>query len=345
MPPQAPDRVAFLAPSLGTRDGRAENSARWQQGFLALGTSVKTAAFAGVADHALDVVALERGDHGDLERTLSGADIVVIEDLCSSDYSAGAAFAVARLLRGRRVLLRHHVLPWQPGGRRGPVLDDPAWRHVTVNERSRLELRAQGIAALARYPRFDPAPRPGSREATRSLLGYGPGDRLILQPTRGALQKNVAGGLRLAGAVAASYWLLGDVAEEFRPLFDELMTKSPCPFYQGRPESLTLADAYAASDVVALPSSWEAFGNAAIEAATYRRPFVVGTYPVAAELRRFGFSWFELSDPAPLARYLESPDPFVLDRNELVARRRFSSDELPAHLLELLEAVNLPPWS
>ena len=100
-----------------------------------------------------------------------------------------------------------------------------------------------------------------------------------------------------------------------------------------------MADAYAACDVVALPSDWEGFGNPSVESATHRRPLAIGAYPVAAELAAFGFEWFPVSDSAPLAHWLEHPDPRLLERNAAVARRYFSVCDLPARVAAVLATM------
>ena len=191
----------------------------------------------------------------------------------------------------------------------GPPPDDPAWAHVTINELSRTELAAHGIAATTIYNSFDPDPPPGDRAAGPRALGVGEGTSLLLQPTRALPRKNIGAAIALAEATGATYWLLGPAEDGYGPELERLVAEARCRVLLGPPPGgCSVADAYAACDAVLLPSLWEGFGNPSVESATYRRPLAIGPYPVAAELAAFGFEWFDAADPAPLRRWLVRPD-------------------------------------
>ncbi len=335
--------VALVSFRLGGTDGVAVESAKWAWALGRLGWQVTTVAGAGTADHLLPGLAMEADEpptRSELEAALAGADLVVVENLCSLPLHPAAGAAVAAALRGRPAVLHHHDLPWQRPhlAHHPPPPDDRAWRHVTINELSRRQLAERGIAAVTVYNSFDPDPTPGDRAGTRRALGIAEGDRLVLQPTRALPRKNVAGGLAVAAAVGGTYWLLGPAEDGYGHVLEDLLAGAPCPVRRGPPPGGpgAVVDAYAACDVVVLPSTWEGFGNPSVESATHRRPLVVGPYPVAAELAAFGFRWFAVEDLGHVAHCLGDPDPALLDHNAGVARRHFSLADLPDRLAEAL---------
>ena len=164
----------------------------------------------------------------------------------------------------------------------------------------------------------------------------------MLQPTRALARKNIPGGLALAESLGAAYWLLGAAEDGFGPELDALLASADCPVRHGPAadgSGSRAADAYAACDVVMLPSVWEGFGNPTVESAVHRRPLAIGPYPVAAELAGFGFEWFGIDDPAPVAAWLDSPTPALLEHNRRVARRHFDLVELPRLLAAVLGGI------
>ena len=171
---------------------------------------------------------------------------------------------------------------------------------------------------------------------------------LVLQPTRAIPRKNVPGGVALAEALGATYWLLGAAEDGYGPELERVLAGARVPVIRGTPEDgagLAMADAYAACDVVAMPSLWEGFGNPSVESASFRRPLSVGPYPVADELVSFGFKWFSLSRPEPLAHWLDHPDETLLEWNAALAREHFSLADLPAVLGRLFARAGWADWA
>jgi glycosyltransferase involved in cell wall biosynthesis len=142
--------------------------------------------------------------------------------------------------------------------------------------------------------------------------------------------------------VGGTYWLLGPAEDGYSAELERLVADARGPVLLGAPgPGFTVAEAYAACDVVLLPSLWEGFGNPSVESATYRRPLAIGPYPVAAELAAFGFRWFDCGAPAPVAAWLDHPDNGLLDHNHAVAARYFNVADLPGRLAAVLDGLGV----
>ena len=340
--------AAFLSFRFGPTDGVSVETRKWARILQRLGFGTYTVAGDG-ADRVVAGLAMDSAEPpttSDLDAALRDATLVVVENLCSLPLNPQAADAVAVALRGRPAILHHHDLAWQRphlAHLAGYPPDDPAWRHVTINNLSRLQLAERGITATTIPNGFDVDPPAGDRDATRAALGLQPGDRLLLHPTRAIPRKNVSGAIALAKGLGATYWLLGPPEDGYGDELDRLLASAPIPVINGCGPGITLADAYAAADAVALPSTWEGFGNATIESALYRRPLAIGRYPVAREIAAFGFRWFPADDARPLAAWLSRPDDTLLDTNAAIARRHFSLDSVERRVARLLAAAGWLP--
>lgn len=273
----------------------------------------------------------------DVAAAVADADLVVVENVCSLPLHPGAAAVVASVLRGRPAILHHYDLPWQRarfGETPGWPPDDAAWAHVTINDHSGAELAARGIDAVTIRPGVDVDARPGDRLRGRAAVGIEPGEIVLLHPVRAIERKAVPVAVRLAEALGATYWLTGPAEEGYGPTLAAVLADARCKVVH-RPAD-DIADAYAASDAVALPSTWEGFGNPIAEAAVHRRPIVVGRYPAAEELAALGLRSFSPDDVGPLVRFLDDPDQAHHDHNAAVVRAHLSLDAVADRLDDLL---------
>lgn len=352
-------RVVVVSYRLGGGDGVSTEAAKWERALERLGCTVSSLAGEGratflepglAAGEAVTGRPAPPPDETFIAKVLDGADLVVVENLCSLPLNPAAGAAVARCLAGRPALFRHHDLPWQrpAWAAWGPPPDDPAWAHVVINDHSRHELAARGIDAVTVRNAFEPFPSPGDRDGTRRALGVGADRPLVVQPTRAIARKNVPQALALAEALDAFYWLVGGAEEGYGPVVEAVLGAARVPVYWGLLEGFVTSSggiehAYAAADLVAFPSTQEGFGNPPVEASLHRRMAVVGDYQAAGELRGMGFSWLAQAEPGQAASFLNrarAGDPEVMDvidRNAALARRYLSLDDLPARLAAIIE--------
>jgi glycosyltransferase involved in cell wall biosynthesis len=355
-----PPVVTFVSFRFGGTDGVSVEADKWARGFEVLGYTTRRVAGAitgalGPGDVVVPGLALDgdtsEGDLGALVSALDGSDLVVVENICSLPVNAHASRVVVHALErvGGRIVFHHHDLPWQRrafshfGDEFPPRL--PGAVHVTINQRSRRELGARGFERVAVVVnRFDFDAPPGNRAAMREHFGFADDELVVLQPTRAIERKNVPGALRFTTSLArvypdqpVRYWLSGPPEDGYGPTLDKLLAQASTPVTVGR--APTSADAYAASDVVVLPSTWEGFGNPTIESIAARRPLAVFAYPVLAEIAATGLRFFSVNDPGVLSRFLRDT-PEVRERfyevNLHRARLTYSLADLPADLERLL---------
>lgn len=345
---------------LGGADGVSVEAAKWARALESLGFAIRTVAGAGTADVVLPGLGIDPTVAPPrlavLERALAGAAVVIVENICSLPLNPGAGAALCEALAGRAAVFHHHDLPWQRAhlAHLPPPPTGERWVHVTINDRSRRELAASGIAAARLWnrfatpfaPGFSPGFSPGDRSGTRASLGVGEGRPLLVQPTRALRRKGIAAGLALAGALGAVYWLLGPAEDGYGAELERLLAAAGAAGVEWRwpleaAAGASVADAYAAADAVLLPSSWEGFGNPVLEGIAAGRPVAVGDYPVVGELRAAGLRLFRIDDPERLRCELESPDPALLAHNRSVLRERFSLSTLADELRGLLRTASV----
>lgn len=337
--------LSVLSFRLGGSDGVAIEAAKWITALRQLGHEVRTVAGEGNADVLLKGLALDATSpprFDELVEAVGASDLVIVENLVSLPLNVAARDVVYQLLEGRRALLHHHDLAWQRphlAHLDGPR-DEPSWRHVTINELSRRELLEHGIEAVTLMNSFDCAPPPGDRERARARLAS-PEERLVLLPTRAIARKNLEGALRLCSSLNASLWILGPTEEGYESELDRLLAMTDVTVYRGLNEDLSVHDAYAAADLVVMPSTWEGFGNPVLESVTHRRPLALNPYPVAREIMAFGFKFFELTEIDSIDTFLSRPDEALYDHNLGIARKNFNVDDLPGRLGAILASLDI----
>lgn len=194
----------------------------------------------------------------------------------------------------------------------------PSIRHVTINSIAQRRLKERRAIESVVIPNVHDfaTPPPGIDDYNRdlrALLGLGPEDLFILQPTRVIQRKGIEMAIELvkrlnqpgshllithrAGDEGLDYWLwLKREAAMMRVnmrMIDHLIAAERVQ--ENGHRLFSLWDAYPHADLVTYPSTYEGFGNALLEAVYFKRLVVVNRYPVYnADIEPLGFEFIEL---------------------------------------------------
>ena len=302
-------------------------------------------------------------------------DVMVAQNALCLPMQIPLGLAVAETLAetGLPAVAHHHDFVWERERFRRPRVPEllraafpPALaglRHVVIQSAARDELaRRRGIAAtvLPNVMDFVRGPLAGVGRAFRAAAGLRPDDVVLLQPTRVVPRKGIETTLHLAHQLADPHLKVvvshheGDEGYAYGRLLrqeaDRLgvsLTFAPVSAAPAagtaRP---TLADAYAAADLVCYPSRYEGFGNALLEAFYHRRPVLVNRYPVyRRDIAPTGVECIEIDGRLSAgavdraAKVLEDPGRWRTagERNYEVGRRHFSFEVARRRFLPLLD--------
>ena len=340
-------RGAIISIRLGLADGVSVVARLWQQMLTDIGFEMVTVAAEGPVDRLVPGLGIDQPEGPDpdqLAAAVADVDLAVVENLCTIPLNLPAARAVARTLAGRPAILHHHDPPWQRS-RFASVTElpshDPCWRHVVINRLTAVQFAQRGLHATVIYNGFDTHRPEGDRAAMRAQLQVDEQTLLIAHPVRAIPRKNIPAAIAIAEELGGLYWLMGQAEEGYAPALEHILGEARCPVIH-RPVART-PDIYAAADLVVFPSVWEGFGNPPVEAAIWRRPCVVGAYPVAEELAEFGFRWFSPNRLDEVRAFLSSPDIGLLDQNQAIAQQHFSLERVRADLVALLDEAGWRP--
>jgi glycosyltransferase involved in cell wall biosynthesis len=138
---------------------------------------------------------------------------------------------------------------------------------------------------------------------------------------------------RESGAIL---WILGPAEDGFDEELRQLLAELGALGRHLAPPGVTIDDAYAACDAVAVTSTWEGFGNPVIEAFVHELPLVLFPYPVARELLAFGFKTFSPDDSPGLIQEFRQPNLERRQHNHEIVRRHFNLADLPEKLSTIL---------
>lgn len=307
-------------------------------------------------------------------------EALIVENALAIPINIPLGLAITEFIAetGYPVIAHHHDFAWERQRFLNNSVQDyiaaafpprhPAIRHVVLNSIQAQQLAQRtGIAVMVVPNVMDfGTPPPELDEYARSAradLGVGPGEYLILQPTRIIQRKGIEHAIELTRRLDLPARLVishaaGDEPTDYEKRireFAELLNvtvnfesavvgaaRGRTP--QGR-KIYSLADVYPQADLVTYPSAIEGFGNAFLEAIYYRRLLAVNNYSIyETDIKPKGFKVIEFDGYVTDAtleqtrRLLLHPEEAAAyaETNYALARRYYSFSMLERRLGLLL---------
>ena len=296
-------------------------------------------------------------------------DLIIPQNALSIPMQLPLGVAITELLlrTGMPAVAHHHDFAWERNRFYPNAVPDilaaafppeaPGLVHLVINSIARAALaRRKGLVSevLPNVMPFEVEPQPGDGARFRQIAGVEDGELLLLQPTRVVPRKAIEDAITLAQRLRRQARVVvshqgADEGAEYRSELEALAARLGVDFRVvgvGGDHEPTLADAYAAADLVTYPSRLEGFGNALIEAMYHRAPVLVNRYPVyARDLASTGIRCIEMDGAitadvvAEVERWLTDPGLVraAVDHNYDVGIRHFSFAAAAGVLLPALD--------
>jgi hypothetical protein len=256
-------------------------------------------------------------------------EVLIIENAITIPVNIPLGLAITEFIAetGFPVIAHHHDFYWERQRFINNSVQDylstafppdlPSIQHVVLNTIQARQLASKvGVSSMVipNVMDFDkpPLPQDDYTKSVRSDLGLGPGQFLILQPTRIIQRKGIEHAIELTRRLNLPAELVishaaGDEGTAYEKRIHEFASllgvtvnfvsdiiSNQRGFTTDGRKIYTLEDIYPFADLVTYPSAIEGFGNAFLEAIYYKRPLVVNNYSIyETDIKPKGFQVIE----------------------------------------------------
>jgi mannosylglucosylglycerate synthase len=246
-------------------------------------------------------------------------ELLIVENALAIPMNLPLGLALTELIAetGLPTIAHHHDFYWERKRFQVGCVSDyleqafpprlPSIRHVVINSLAAQQLAwRKGLSSvlIPNVMDFDRPPAAGNGQELRRALGFAPDELFVLQPTRVIQRKGIEHALELVQRLGRPARLVishasGDEGQAYARRVREyadmlgvrlMRVEALIGAARSGAQPFSLADCYAAADLVTYPSLEEGFGNAFLEAVYHGRPLVVNKYLVyAVDIEPKGF--------------------------------------------------------